>query len=60
MGMAKVNIASELCKAFRDAYAGEHANNPNGWLPTSLGATKPAIGKVVERWLTLCGARDKA
>lgn len=60
LGMAKVNIASELCKAFRDAYAQEHANGKNGWLPTCLGATKPAIAKVVGRWITLCGAQGKA
>lgn len=60
LGMAKVNVASELCKAFRDAYAEQHADGKNGWLPTILGATKPAIAKVVERWLTLTGAAGKA
>ena len=60
LGMAKVNIASELCQAFRDGYAREHANGRNVWLPTALGAIKPAIAKVVERWLTLCGAKGKA
>ncbi|MGO8674876.1 MAG: class II fructose-bisphosphate aldolase [Limisphaerales bacterium] len=60
LGMAKVNVASELCKAFRDAYAQEHANGKSGWLPTSLGATKPAIAQVVKRWITLCGAEGKA
>jgi tagatose 1,6-diphosphate aldolase GatY/KbaY len=60
LGMAKVNIASELCQAFRDAYAEQYADGKNGWLPTCLGAIKPAIGKVVERWITLCGAQGKA
>jgi len=60
LGMAKVNVASELCKAFRDAYAEQHAGGKNGWLPTVLGATKPAMAKVVERWLRLTGAVGKA
>jgi tagatose 1,6-diphosphate aldolase GatY/KbaY len=60
MGMAKINVASELCKAFRDTYAAEHAPGKPGWLPTNLGATKAAMAKVVERWLTLSGAAGKA
>jgi tagatose 1,6-diphosphate aldolase GatY/KbaY len=56
LGMAKVNIASELCQAFREAYPG----NGTGWLPTLLGATKPAIAKVAERWIKLTGAAGKA
>ena len=60
LGMAKVNVASELCKAFRDAYAGQHAGGRTGWLPTLLGATKPAIAKVAERWIVLTGAAGKA
>lgn len=60
MGMAKVNVASELCRAFRDTYAQQHAGGETGWLPTILGATRPAIAKVVERWITLCGAAGKA
>lgn len=60
MGMAKINVASELCKAFRDTYAAEHAPGKSGWLPTNLGATKAPMAKVVERWLTLSGAAGKA
>ena len=60
MGMAKINVASELCKAFRDVYAQQHATDQPGWLPTLLGPTKAAIAKVVERWLILSGAAGKA
>jgi tagatose 1,6-diphosphate aldolase GatY/KbaY len=56
LGIAKVNVASELCKAFRDTYADQHANGRNGWLPTVLAASRPPLEKVVERWITLCGA----
>jgi tagatose 1,6-diphosphate aldolase GatY/KbaY len=60
LGMAKVNVASELCRAFRESYAEQHAGGKSGWLPTVLGATKAAMAKVVERWLRLCGAAGKA
>ncbi len=60
LGMAKINVASELCQAFRDAYATELAGGKKGWLPTSLGAIKPAIAKVLERWFKLSGAAGKA
>jgi len=60
LGMAKINIASELCKAFRDTYAEQHRGGKTGWLPTMLGAAKPAMAGVVERWITLSGAAGKA
>jgi tagatose 1,6-diphosphate aldolase GatY/KbaY len=60
LGMAKINVASELCKAFRDTYAEQHAGGKTGWLPTVLGAARPAIAKVVERWIKLAGAAGKA
>ncbi len=60
MGIAKINIASELCKAFRDTYAEQHQGGKAGWLPTVLGAARPAMAKVVERWINLSGAAGKA
>ena len=60
LGMAKINVASELCQAFRDTYAEQHAGGRKGWLPTMLGAARPAMAKVVERWLLLSGAAGKA
>ncbi|HTL59992.1 MAG TPA: class II fructose-bisphosphate aldolase [Candidatus Limnocylindrales bacterium] len=60
LGMAKINVASELCKAFRDVYAEEHAQGKTGWLPTILGATKARMAEVMARWFTLSGAAGKA
>ena len=60
LGIAKINVASELCKAFRDAYAEQHANGRAGWLPTALGAARPPMARVIERWITLCGAAGRA
>jgi tagatose 1,6-diphosphate aldolase GatY/KbaY len=56
LGMAKINVASELCKAFRETYSEQHANGRQPWLPMALGAAKPAMAKVIERWIALCGA----
>ncbi len=60
LGMAKINVASELCKAFRDTYVEQHSGGKTGWLPTLLGAARPAMAKVVERWIKLAGAAGKA
>ncbi len=60
LGMAKINVASELCQAFRDAYARVHAGGKTTWLPTALAESKPAIAQVVEKWFKLCGADGRA
>lgn len=60
LGMAKINIASELCKAFRDTYAEQHRTGNPGWLPTVLGSARPAMAEVVERWIRLAGAAGRA
>lgn len=60
LGMAKINVASELCHAFRDTYAEQHRGGKTGWLPTVLGAARPAMAKVVAQWIELSGAAGKA
>jgi tagatose 1,6-diphosphate aldolase GatY/KbaY len=60
LGMAKINVASELCKAFRDTYAAEHANGKLGWLPTSLSTAKKPMAEVMAKWFVLTGAAGKA
>jgi tagatose 1,6-diphosphate aldolase GatY/KbaY len=58
LGIAKVNVASELMRALRDAVrdpANEHL-----WLPKTLALGMAAVGKVVEKWFTVCGAVGKA
>jgi tagatose 1,6-diphosphate aldolase GatY/KbaY len=59
LGMAKVNIASELCQAFRDAYAQQHAGCKTRWLPETLAAAKSAMAQVVEKWIKLCGSEGR-
>lgn len=60
LGMAKINVASELCKAFRDSYAAEHANGKIGWLPSTLAAARKPTAEVMVKWFKLAGAEGKA
>ena len=60
LGMAKINVASELCQAFRETYSEQHADGRKPWLPTAMGAAKPAMAKIIERWIALCGAAGQA
>lgn len=60
LGMAKINVASELCKAFRDTYAAEHAGGKIGWLPSTLAAAKRPMAEVMVKWFKLAGAEGKA
>lgn len=60
LGMAKINVASELCKAFRDSYAAGFVNGKPGWLPSDLAAARKPMSEVIAKWLRLCGADGKA
>jgi fructose/tagatose bisphosphate aldolase len=60
LGMAKINVASELCQAFRETYAQAHAAGKDIWLPMALGMIRPAIVQVVEKWIRLCGCQGRA
>jgi len=60
LGMAKVNVASELCKAFHDSYIGQLNDGKPGWVPTMLAAARPALAQVAEKWIRLAGAAGKA
>ncbi len=60
LGMVKINVASELCHAFRETYAEAHANGKKVWLPAALAGTRPAIARVVEKWINLCGCEGRA
>lgn len=60
LGMAKVNVASELCKAFRDSYAAEHVDGKPDWLPSALAAARKPMAEVIAKWLVLCGAAGRA
>ena len=58
--MAKINVASELCKAFRDVFLAEQSDGKTGWLPSTLAATKKPMSEVMAKWFKLSGAEGKA
>ncbi|HLH53511.1 MAG TPA: class II fructose-bisphosphate aldolase [Verrucomicrobiae bacterium] len=60
LGMAKINVASELCKAFRDVFAAEQSSGKPGWLPSTLAAVKRPMAEVMVKWFKLSGAEGKA
>jgi tagatose 1,6-diphosphate aldolase GatY/KbaY len=60
LGMAKINVASELCKAFRDTYNEDHADGKVGWLPSIFAAAKMSMAEVMAKWFKLTGAEGKA
>lgn len=59
LGMAKVNVASELCKAFTTEYASQYATK-KPWLPSALGPCNKAMAPVVDKWIKRVGSAGKA
>ena len=60
LGVAKVNVATELTVALRGGLIAELGAARKRWLPQSLAeATKP-LAPVVEKWIRLTGAAGRA
>lgn len=60
LGIAKVNVASELVRACREALVSQWKDGRNLWVPMALPAALDGISEVVERWLRMTGAAGKA
>ena len=61
LGIAKVNVASELGQTFREALMQQWSNDgASVWISLALAEAMPAIGEVVKRWLHWTGAAGKA
>jgi ketose-bisphosphate aldolase len=60
LGIAKVNIASELNVAFREGLTGQWNAGENLWSPAALSTALEAVAKVAEKWIGLTGAQGKA
>jgi ketose-bisphosphate aldolase len=58
LGIAKVNIASELVHAYRKALT--QAWETNGWPPAAYGEAQRALVPIIERWIRVLGADGKA
>jgi len=60
LGIAKVNVASELCKSLKDHLTKQWASGTPRWLPEVLGEACPLHAEVVAKWIRVTGAEGKA
>jgi len=60
LGIAKVNVASELVHGFRGSLTAQWQEGRNLWTPIACGEAARTIGPVVEKWIRVTGAAGKA
>jgi tagatose 1,6-diphosphate aldolase GatY/KbaY len=60
LGIAKVNVASELARAVRQSLQEQWTSGEKSWLPVQLARATDAMARVVEKWIHMCGAAGKA
>jgi len=60
LGIAKVNVASELVKAQHSSLLDQWGENQNLWLPVAQAAAIKAMLPVLEKWLRVTGAAGRA
>jgi len=60
LGIAKVNVASELIHGFRGSLTAQWQEGRNLWTPIALGEAARALTPVVEKWIRVTGAAGKA
>lgn len=60
LGIAKVNVASELISAVRTSLMEQWNSGKNLWTPMAQAAAIEAMTKVAEKWLRLTGAAGRA
>ena len=60
LGIAKVNVASELVHGFRGSLTAQWQEGRNLWTPIACGEAAKIIGPVVEKWIRVTGAEGRA
>jgi ketose-bisphosphate aldolase len=60
LGIAKVNVASELVHGFRGSLTAQWQEGRNLWTPIACGEAARTIGPVVEKWIRVTGAAGMA
>jgi len=60
LGMAKVNVASELVHAVRTRLMELWQRGESMWMPIALSEAMKAYGQAIGRWLDMTGAEGKA
>jgi ketose-bisphosphate aldolase len=60
LGIAKVNVASELVHGVRTRLSEQWGKGENLWTPLAMGEAKKVMVPVVEKWFRVTGAEGKA
>ena len=60
LGIAKVNVATEIMNAIRGSLLGEWQAGKNLWVPLAQATALKAAEGVLEKWIHLTGAAGKA
>jgi ketose-bisphosphate aldolase len=60
MGVAKVNVASELVHGLRGSLTAQWAQGTNLWSPLAVAEARKIMEPVVEKWIRITGAAGKA
>jgi tagatose 1,6-diphosphate aldolase GatY/KbaY len=60
LGIAKINVASELVHGFRRSLTSQWAEQRNLWAPLAFAEANQALDPVIERWIRVTGAAGKA
>jgi tagatose 1,6-diphosphate aldolase GatY/KbaY len=60
LGIAKVNVASELINAMRQSLLDQWGARENLWVPLAQAASIKAMAPVLEKWLRLTGAAGQS
>jgi tagatose 1,6-diphosphate aldolase GatY/KbaY len=60
LGIAKVNVASELVHGLRGSLTTQWAEKKNLWSPIALGDATQGLVPIIEKWIRIMGADGKA
>ena len=60
LGIAKVNVASEIVTAIRQSLMEQWASGKNLWVPAAQAVAMQALAKVVQKWFHMTGAAGRA
>jgi fructose-bisphosphate aldolase class II/tagatose 1,6-diphosphate aldolase GatY/KbaY len=60
LGIAKVNVASELVHGYRASLTSQWQEGRNLWTPIAMGEATRTIAPVVEKWIRITGAAGMA
>lgn len=60
LGIAKVNVATELITAYRSSLLNQWNTNQNMWVPIAQGEAVKEMTRVVEEWIIRLNANGKA